>query len=312
MAHILLQLLLLVVGASLLCGGASYFVDGAASLARRVGVSQLVVGVTVVALGTSLPEFFVSLVALIKGSSGISVGNVVGSNICNISLILGLSSLFGNLPCDRDAFRFEVPLMVLSAALMWLFASNGVVGRIEGAVFLLALAGFIYYFAFVVKRVPEEESVELHRFPPVVSLVGGLAALLVGSEVFVRAAVEIARVLGVSETVIGLSLVALGTSLPELASSVAAVVKGKGDMAVGNVVGSNILNILFIIGPLALAKGVPVDPRLVSLDIPLMFLLSLYLLVILKFKGGVGRIAGLSLLAVYIAYIGALYVRGRF
>ena len=312
---LLLQLLILAGGSLLLTLGANYFIEGAYAIALRAGVSQLFIGVTLVALGTSLPEFFVSLIALIKGSSDISLGNIVGSNICNVGLILGLSALVKPIRSTKSILRFEYPLMATASVLLLIFSLNGTVGRLEGLIYLLMLFLFIWYFAFKAKNIPDQE---LPQDQPKSSLpkatlvaLGGLVALLAGSELFIRAAVNIARLLGISELIIGLSLVALGTSLPELASTLAAVIKGKDDIAVGNVVGSNLLNIVFILGVLSSVRPVPVNPQMCRFDIPVMLVLTASIFPFTKFYGRIPRVGGFLLVAVYVIYIAAIYAQGR-
>ncbi len=312
---LLLQLLALAGGSLLLTFGANYFIEGAYAIALRAGVSQLFIGVTLVALGTSLPEFFVSLIALIKGSSDISLGNIVGSNICNVGLILGLSALVRPVKSTKSILRFEYPLMATASVLLLIFSLNGTLGRLEGLIYLSMLFLFIWYFAFKAKNVSDQE---LSQDEPKSSLprailvaLGGLVALLIGSELFIKAAVNIARLLGISELIIGLSLVALGTSLPELASTLAAVIKGKDDIALGNVVGSNLLNIVFILGVLSSVRSVPVNPQIYRFDIPVMLILTASIFPFTKFYGRIPRIGGLLLFTVYVIYIAAIYAQGR-
>ena len=315
MQDIVLRIFLLLLSSFFLALGANYFVEGAHRVAVRFGISQLVIGVTLVALGTSLPEFFVSLVALVRGSSDISVGNVVGSNICNIGLILGVSALVSPVKCNRDIFSFEYPYMMLTAVVVFLLSRDGVLGHGDGVILLGMLLIFIGYFALVKKSPPVEEEVKEVSFPSLPGAlficIAGLLMLLISSEVFVRSAIWVARALGVSEVVIGLSLVALGTSLPELASSLAASLKGKDDIAVGNVLGSNILNIVFILGVLSSFGRVAVERRVYAFDMPYMLGLGLLLFPLMRRNYKIGRFGGILLLIAYGVYIFVIYSKGR-
>ncbi len=302
---------LLITGAALLTTGSNYFIEGAARVAKRLGISHLVIGATLVALGTSLPEFFVSFVSAVKNMPSISIGNIVGSNICNIALILGTAAVIRPVSTGSAVLKFEYPMLFAASVLLLVFSFNGVIGRWEALIYIVMLAYFIqnYY-----KKLPQDDTLKDKGISILRSLLltaGGLAALLVGSELFVEAAVSIAKELGVSELVIGLSLVALGTSLPELASTVAAVLKSKEEMALGNVIGSNILNMLFIVGTVSLIKPIRTQAQLVEVDIPFMIALTVILFAIIKYRGKVDRKAGLTLVVLYFIYIGVIFKLGR-
>ncbi len=309
MPHIVKELLLLALGSILLSAGANYFIEGASLIAARLGVSQLSIGVTLVALGTSLPEFFVSLVALLKGSCDISIGNVVGSNICNIGLILGTAAILKPVSIPKSLKQFELPMFLVSAALLYLFCLNMRIGTLEGLIYLALLVVFTARYTME-KRYVEAEAPKTSLPISLLMTAGGLTALILGSNIFTESAIEIARILGVSQLVIGLTLVALGTSLPELASTVAATLKGKSDIAIGNVIGSNIINLIFILGTICTIKPLKTRAEIVKLDIPFMLLLSAFV-ALLTFKGRVSRLAGLILLGLYIIYIGLLYTHCR-
>ncbi len=315
MKGLLLQLIILAGGSLLLTLGANHFVEGASRIALRAKVSQLFIGITLVALGTSLPEFFVSLTAALKGSPDISIGNIVGSNICNIGLILGTAALIKPVQNPKSVLKFEFPLLAVVSVLLYIFCLNLTIGRTEGAVYLLLLVLFITYYILKAKKCPfEEEVVPRENVPLPKALfetVAGLAVLLVGSNLFIDSASNIARMLGISELVIGLSLVALGTSLPELASTLAAAVKGKSDIAVGNVIGSNLLNIAFIVGTVSLIKPISTKKEVLSFDIPFMLFITFLLFGIITLSKRTGRLAGAVLISLYIAYITALYTLGR-
>ncbi len=304
-------------GVVLLMAGAAWLVRGAAGLALAAGISPLTVGLTVVAYGTSAPEIAVSVGAALSGQPDIALGNVVGSNIANILLILGLSAVVAPLTVSVKLFRVDVPLMVIVSLALLGLALDGTVGRVDG---LVLLAGLLLYTAFtlIVGRSDATLSEALHAAapagsaPPVRgSLAGnalltlaGLGAVLLGARWLVHAAVEIARAAGLSELVIGLTIVAVGTSLPELATSVLAASRGERDIAVGNVVGSNIFNILGVLGTAtALSpRGVVVSPAALHFDIPVMILVALVCLPIFFVGFAIYRWEGALLLAGFAAY----------
>ena len=275
-----LTLLLLLAGFVLLIGGAELLVRGAAHLAVDLGISPLVVGLTVVAFGTSAPELAVSVLSAWQGQAGIALGNVVGSNIANILLILGLSALAAPLVVARQVVRLEVPIMVGISALTYFFAGNGRISRGEG---LMLFAMLIVYTVWTVRRsrrenrqvqeeLPAEARGKSRRSTQLLQILGGLLLLGLGSRWLVNGAVTIARHFEVSDLIIGLTVVAIGTSLPELATSVLASLRGQRDIAVGNIVGSNIFNILSVLGLTALFSpaGVPVPTAALDFDLPVM------------------------------------------
>ncbi|WP_322795106.1 calcium/sodium antiporter [Tepidiforma sp.] len=312
----LLTLLLFLAGIALLIVGAEGLVRGAGHLAVAIGISPLVVGLTVVAFGTSSPELAVSVASSFGGQPDLAIGNVVGSSIFNILVILGLASLVAPLVVHQQLVRFEVPLMIAVSALVLLFALNGVIGRIEG---LLLFAGVIAYTAWAIiksrretREVQAEYEAEIDGRPvnartvalDVVLVVGGLGMLVLGSDWFTDGAVEIAEFFGVSELVIGLTIVAAGTSMPEVATSVVAAVRGERDIAVGNAVGSNIFNLLAVLGATALVSpgGIPVADAAIRFDIPVMLAVAAAALPIFFTGYVITRANGLFLLACYAAY----------
>jgi len=306
MHYLLIQLLLLLAGSLMLTYGASFFISGASKVSVRFGVPKVMVGTTIVALGTSLPEFFVSFLSALKGIPDISIGNIVGSNICNIGLILGVSTLIRPIKVQSRLLSFEYPLLFLTPTLLLLFALNGVIGRFEASVFIMLLLVFIYGYskkamAVVVEKDVNSKHVGLPAI--IVETTGGLVLLLVGSEIFIKAAVNIALLLGVSKLVVGLTLVALGTSLPEFASSIAAVLKKHEEIALGNVIGSNIINTFFIIGFTAFVRPLEVDNTLLIFDLPFMLFLTLLLFPVLKICRRMERGWGVFFIALYMLYI---------
>ncbi len=263
--QIVLQIFLLVVGFVLLIKGADLFVDGAAGIADKLGIPQLVIGLTIVAMGTSLPEAAVSISAAAKGSAAITIGNVVGSNIINILVILGLTSVIINVPVQLSTVKYEMPFVIFITVLLALLGlPDNSVGRIDGAILWLFLIVYLVYLWRMTKsgniqndESDEKEKKEIPLWLMPVMVIVGAAMIVLGSDLTVDAASFIARFLGMSERFIGLTIVALGTSLPELVTSVTAAIKGKADIAVGNIVGSNIFNILFVVGTSALI--IPVE-----------------------------------------------------
>ncbi len=302
-------LFLLVCGGALLYVGGSALVRGSASLATRLGVSQLVIGLTVVAFGTSAPELFVSTTAALQGATDISLGNIVGSNIANIALVLGASMVIRPLLVQQSTFRREIPFVIGASIVLWVMAGDGRVGRLDGIILLVLFAGFLYYCYLTRHPVGEEEGqmrITRSTWMDLGLIVGGLVGLVAGSEVFVRGATGLARLIGVSEFFIGLSVVAVGTSLPEMATSTLAAARGHADISVGNIVGSNLFNILLVQGTVSTIMPVPVPSAwALWFDLPLMTALPclLMLLILLPPRNSLVRHEGLLLLAVYTAYI---------
>ncbi len=309
---VLNEWLSLALGLVALYFGAEALVKGGAGLALRLGITPLVVGLTVIAFGTSSPEMVVSTQAAVSGNGAIAVGNVVGSNICNIALILGLCAMISPLRADLQVIRREVPIMIGAAVLALLVLIDGRVARWEGG---LLLASLIAYTWLTVKqaraetsRAAESEfSEELGQRKPsrlslsIVAVIGGLAILVVGSNLFVTGAVTLAERWGMSQLAIGLTIVAVGTSLPELATSLLAAIKKQGDVAIGNVVGSNIFNVLGILGVAALVQPIHA-PELAWLDLGAMLFVSLALLPVVRSGGRINRWEGAALFVVYAAY----------
>lgn len=302
--EMILQMLLLVLGFLMLVKGADWFVDGASGIAERFGIPQLVVGLTIVAMGTSMPEAAVSINSALKGNEGITIGNIVGSNILNILIILGITAVITTVAVQKSTIWIEIPYMLVITVLLLVLGKSGnqitfSEGVILWVVFLLYL-GYLFYCAKKNKEeVIAEEAKPMWKL--LLATVLGLLLVVWGSDVTVDAATAIARVLGISERVIGLTVVALGTSLPELFTSVSAARKGKADIAIGNIVGSNIFNILFVVGTSALI--VPVE-FLTGFGIDTMIALGagLLLWVCTWRKRALTRPAGIVMLTAYLAY----------
>ena len=263
----ILQIFILLVGFLFLVKGADWFVDGAASIADKLGVPQLVVGLTIVAMGTSMPEAAVSITAALKGNAGISVGNIIGSNILNILIILGITAVITNVAIQKSTLRYEIPFMTGITVLLMVFGITG--GSItfgEGVILWLLFIAFLGYL-FMMSRKGSEHEEEGTKSMSVwkcllFMIVGGILVVK-GSDFAVSGASEIARYFGMSERFIGLTIVAFGTSLPELVTSVTAARKGNTGIAIGNIVGSNIFNILFVLGTTALICAIPFESRFV-------------------------------------------------
>lgn len=247
---ILVQILLLAVGFFMLMKGADWFVEGSAGIARKMGIPQLVIGLTIVAMGTSAPEAAVSINASIKGNSEIAIGNVVGSNILNILIILGISALLATIKIQKSTFRYEIPFMIFVTVILIALGMTGeYVDRIEGVILWgLFILYLLYLFRLAKQGVTEEDQEERPIWKLLLFMIAGGILVIWGSDVTVDSATKIAKTIGLSERFIGLTIVALGTSLPELVTSVIAARKGNADIAIGNIVGSNIFNILFVIG----------------------------------------------------------------
>lgn len=305
--------ILLAAGFALLIAGAELLVRGASRLSVSLGVSRLVVGLTVVSLGTSSPEFAVSVQASLEGEADLTLGNVLGSNICNVLLILGVSALVVPLGVSLRLIRIHVPLMVAISVLLLLLATDGAVGRLDGA---LLLGGLVAYLAFTVyegrQRNPEDAAAgkpagaspgDLGRDALTAAL--GLAMLVAGAQLLVDSARDIALDLGVSTLIIGLTLVALGTSLPEIATSVIAALRGERDLVVGNVVGSNVLNILGVLGLSSLlsADSLGVSAAALRFDLPVMLAVAVACLPIFFTGRLIARWEGGLFLAYYGAYM---------
>lgn len=308
-----LQFLLLACGFLLLVKGADWFVEGASCIADKLGIPQLVIGLTIVAMGTSAPETAVSITAALNGNAEIAVGNVVGSNILNILIILGISSVITSIAVAKTTIRYEIPIMLVITFLLLAFGSSGgIINLWEGVCLLVCFALYILYMFVMIKK-GEMQSEELNDMQKpvwkmVIACVVGLALIILGSDVTVDAATGIAKKIGLSEKFIGLTIVALGTSLPELFTSVIAARKGKADIAIGNIVGSNIFNILFVIGVSALILPVEFEHSfIVDCLIAAAAGVILWLCVFRKKK--LNRINGVFMLVCYAAYFAYLLIK---
>ena len=312
----MLQYILLVVGFILLIKGANLLVDGASSVGRKLNISDLVIGLTVVAFGTSSPELFVNIFASIKGNTDIAIGNVLGSNIANIFLILGISAVIFPLAVGKGTVWKEIPLSLLAALLLGVMANDRLIDkseisaltRIDGLVFLAFFIIFMYYSFGIAKRI---EGIDDHipqkqysLLKSLLMIVVGLVGLGVGGNWIVETAMYIASRLGVSQSLIGLTIVAVGTSLPELATSAVAAYRKNAEIAVGNIIGSNIFNIFFVLGLSAIIKPLPFNPgNYMDIGAVIIASLLLFLWMFTGKKRSLDRWEGIVLMVLYIGYI---------
>jgi len=310
-----------VVGLALLVWGSDRFVFGASATARNLGVSPLIIGLTIVGAGTSAPEALVSATAAFNGNPGLSIGNALGSNIANVGLVLGVTAMVRGVLVRSPIFRLEFPVMFLVMGLAWLLLSDGLLERRDGVILALAFLLLLALMMVIAIRARRSDPLrrEFAREIPVhvgtpralLWFAVGLAALLLGAQVIVWGAVDIARGFGVSDLLIGLTVVAVGTSLPELAASITSVLRNEPDIAVGNVIGSNMFNLLPVLALPGLIAPTPVPPEALQRDFPVMLTLSVALLIMAWGFRGAGRIArweGAVLVLAFISYQGLLYV----
>lgn len=305
---------LFLAGIGLLIFGAELLIKGASRMAAALGISPLVIGLTVVAFGTSSPELAVSIKSAFTGQAALALGNVIGSNIFNILLILGLSALIVPLVVSQQLVRLDVPVMIILSVLVLLLALDGNIGRLDGLFLIIGLAVYLIFLFHASRKettAAQQETATPSAAPGrrswlrnLVLACGGLAMLVLGSRWLVASAVIFAEYLGVSELIIGLTIVAAGTSLPEVVTSVVAARRGERDIAVGNVVGSNILNIVAVLGITALIAphGIAVAPSVIRFDIPVMIAVAFACLPIFFTDGVISRLEGMLLLGYYIVY----------
>lgn len=300
---ILIQILLLALGFTMLIKGADWFVDGASGIATKFGIPQLVIGLTIVAMGTSAPEAAVSISAAIGGSADITIGNIVGSNILNIFIILGISAVITTLAVASSTIKYETPFMILVTVLLLVLGLDKTIGLIDGIILIIAFIAYLTYLFIMAKNNKEEqpEAKQMAIWKAILLTIIGLALIILGSNVTVDAATAIAKAFGVSERFIGLTIVALGTSLPELFTSVSAARKHNADIAIGNIVGSNIFNILFVVGLSSVIIPVPFASNFIFDTIVAIVAAALLLVCCLKTKS-LKRWAGILMLICYAAY----------
>ena len=287
----------------MLFAGGESLVRGASAVARHFHLSPMVIGLTIVGFGTSAPELLVSLQAALEGQPEIAIGNVVGSNIANILLILGISALIAPLIIPGKAMWRDLAFMLAATAILWAMLLGSELTRTHGAFLLLGLLLFLFVTLKYGKVEPDPDRPEENQIKAWAFTIGGLIVLVIGARLLVDSAVEIATTFGISEAVIGLTIVAVGTSLPELATSVIAAYRKHTEIAVGNIVGSNVFNIFGILGLTALIAPIPADPRFAAIDMPWAMATAVGLTVLAFALKGLPRMAGLALLAAYAAYL---------
>jgi cation:H+ antiporter len=310
-------------GFLLLYFGAEWLVKGSSSLARGLGITPVVIGLTVVAFGTSAPELVVSLISSIKGQSMIAVGNVVGSNICNIALVLGLAAIFQPIKCNPSVIQRDIPIMLAISLYLSVLTWNSILGRLEGATLLI---GIILYTVFnytlaqkgnidaaEIESELEEIGFIASRPKQIALILLGIAGVVGGAQIVVDNAVQIMKILGVSEKFIGLTIVAFGTSLPELAASVVAAIRGEMDISIGNLVGSNVFNIMSVLGLTALVRPIPIPGGFIEsglwIDYLVMMFTSFLPWLMMRKDYTVKRSDGVILLLCYGGYLTYLIIR---
>jgi cation:H+ antiporter len=304
-------------GFVLLLGGAEVMIRGAVAVSRWFGISTLVIGMTVIALGTSAPELVVGLDAALAGAPALTLGNVVGSNIANILLVLGAAGLVLPIVINPHGFMIDGAVLIAGSLLFVVVCLFGTITLVLGMVLVAGFLGFLYYSYWretkggdhaaehMVEEIEEMPGLPTSLWLAWVMLIGGMAGIIYGADLLVDGGITMARAFGVSEEVIGLTLVAVGTSLPELAASVVAALRGHADVALGNVVGSNIFNLLGVAGVVAVVTPLPVPEQILSFDLWMMIAVTIVLVPVLRSGWRLGRVKSAAFLAVYCAYIGA-------
>lgn len=309
----IVTILLFLLGIGLLYWGAEILVNNASGLALRIGIRPLIIGFTVIAMGTSSPELAVSLLSAMKGTKDIALGNIIGSNIANIGLVIGIAALIRPLTIQINTIWREMPFLIFATIVFYVLSLNKVIGFIDGLILLCLFVIFIIYMLRMAQRDRKKDKEFFDGigtskkvkpvFIEIVLILLGLAGLIVGSTLMVNSAKVIALNFGISEIVIGITLVALGTSLPELAISAVGALKGEVDLAVGNAIGSNLFNILFVIAIVALFFPIPVESGLLKFDYLFMLGLSIIFLPMMIFRFKITRLEGLILVVLYFVFI---------
>lgn len=313
----IISILLVLFGFAALIGGGEFLVKGAVGIAAKAKLSKLVIGMTVVSFGTSAPELIVSLHSASQGLPEIAIGNVVGSNIANIALVLGVTVLIFPMPVSRNSIRYDWPMMMLASILFYLFALNLSIDRWEGIVLFLLLIAFI---VFLIRNSRKDNSVDLDDLvgadeitdkinvtKQIVFLALGLVGLYFGSNWLIEGATDIAEYFGLSKHVIGITVIAFGTSVPELVTSVVAAFKKETDISVGNLIGSNIFNIMIVLGLTGIVQPIGVEQNVISWDLLWMLGIAVILLPMMVIRRKVGRLSGALLLLIYVSYIYSLF-----
>jgi cation:H+ antiporter len=306
----LLDVLLLIIGFVLLTRGADYFVDGSSALAGKLRIPPIIIGLTVVAMGTSAPEAFISIISAIHNSNSIAIGNVIGSNIANIFLILGITSIIYPLTVQKNTLTYEMPFVAfITILLCWMGMKFGMISR-GCAIVLLGLFIMFLMYLYIMSKKNKDQDIEIKQISGLkISLYvfGGLIALVLGSNLTVDSAVNIARYVGVSERVIGLTIIAFGTSVPELVTCVIAALKKQSDIAIGNIIGSNIFNILFVLGIAGVILPIPFNSAFMFDGF--LALMAIIMLMLFTCKNRrLGRFGGIIFVIIYALYIAFLVI----
>lgn len=306
----LMDIILLIAGFLFLTYGADMFIDGASALARRFHIPEIVIGLTVVAFGTSLSEASVSIASVLHGANGVAVGNILGSNIANIFLVLGITAIITTLTIQKNTVRYEIPFVgFITVLLMWMGATYGVISRVCAGILIALLFAFVLYLVFCARKEiePEQSIPNMSGLKMILFLIIGIAAVIFSSNLIVDSSVNIARALKISERIIGLTIIAFGTSLPELVTCIVAAIKKRSDLAVGNIIGSNIVNILFVLGVTGLIKPIPFEPAfLIDGAIGVIAVVMLWLFAYRCYK--LTRASGVVLLLSYFVYLAYLFM----
>jgi cation:H+ antiporter len=311
---VLTQSFILFAGLALLYFGSSILVEGSASTAIMFAVRPVIVGLTIVSFATSAPELLVSLMAAYKGSGGISIGNILGSNVINIALVLGISAVIRPVSIKKQVVMVEIPYMIFISFVFWLLCLDSMIGRTDGIILIISLIIFLVYGILTAKdksngKVSRENRSINQILKNIFYIVAGIVMLAFGANFVVKEAIVIASKLGLSQTFIGISVVALGTSLPELATSAVAAARGESDISVGNVVGSNLFNICLVMGVVGIFNPMAIDPALHSFEFPFMLFISFLLGVTAFVKQGVNKPAGFIFIVLFFVYILVSYVK---
>lgn len=312
----LLYIILIIVGFALLIVGADFLVDGASGIAKKFHILEIIIGLTIVSIGTSMPELFVSITSAIDGYSDMALGNVIGSNLCNLLLILGLSSLIKPVDFQEETRKYEIPMCLLFTIILMIFSNtSGGISRIEAVILLVLFVLFIAYTIYMGKKKSKEDSKVVEEknknktIKNIILIILGIVGLKFGGDFVVNNAVNIAKMFNISEKVISLTILAIGTSLPELVTSVTAAIKGNSDIAIGNIIGSNIFNILLILGVSSVIKPITFNSSYnMDLSILCISTVILALFPIIPPKNKMSRVNGLIYVLMYGAYMTMLFL----
>ena len=303
------SLLYLFIGSCMLYYGSEWIVKGSSNIARKLGIPSLVIGLTVVAFGTSLPELIVSIISALEGSSAIAVGNVIGSNVANVGLVLGLSSFIFPISVKYDYIKRDLFVYLISCGLFILFAFDGRISQFEGILLVISLVFYILYSikSPITDQSISEEVVNFKMMKLIIYVLGGIAFLSIGAEIFVDGAIYIARYFGLSEVVIGMSVVAFGTSLPELATSAMAAFHKESAISVGNIIGSNIFNILSVLGLTSIIYPLDSPKGVMGKEVLFMLAYAFAMFAVAKLPQPINRYTSITLLIGYITFIYLLF-----